>query len=643
MSKGNDTERRPFTGVSKDPLDLRDLMYEGSLRELPFKIDNRPRVPILLDQGREGACTGFGLAAVVNFLLYNRSDTPPATKQNLRKLDNSASARMLYEMAKRYDEWEGENYEGSSIRGAMKGWLRHGVCTWKDWPYSADDPGRLTPPRQLKALGRPLGAYLRVRHLHLNQMHSALNEAGIVYASASVHEGWYEVDRRTGKIPYRSRKVGGHAFAIVGYDDQGFWIQNSWGPGWGLKGFCQISYDDWLENGYDCWVVRLGVPTASLAVAGEAERHRAADFDYIPHESVVLSSIRSHFINLGNDGAFSSTGIYSTEPDDVKDVVLRGFKTATSKRDKPAKLLLYAHGGLNGEKASASRIASLRPYFMDNQIYPVHFMWETGLADSIRGIVAEAFRSGRFQGWQDTFRDKFYDLVDEAVEIASKGLGRPVWNQMKDNAARASLESEGGARRTAHEIRACFDGIAPRPELHLVGHSAGSIFLAHLIPLLAELQMPVKTLTLYAPACTIELFRTNIRPHLEQGIERLTIFNLTDETEQNDSVASVYHKSLLYLVSQALEIRPKNSKAGTPLLGMEAFVTRDPALKRALGKRAFESDKAVAYSIGGPAKIKLTSQSTTHGGFDNDEETLNSTLRIIRGKNKLEREFRRPS
>ena len=83
-------------------------------------------------------------------------DAKPPEKQKLRKVDSSASARMLYEVAKRYDEWEGENYEGSSIRGAMKGWLRHGVCTWGDWPYDEGERGRLTPSRQLRALGHPL-------------------------------------------------------------------------------------------------------------------------------------------------------------------------------------------------------------------------------------------------------------------------------------------------------------------------------------------------------------------------------------------------------------------------------------------------------------------------------------------------------
>ncbi len=528
MANGENGEERKFEGVTKDPLDLRDMMYEGSLRELPFSIDNRSRVPKIIDQKGEGACTGFGLAAVVNFLFYNRSDATPDEKRALTRLKNTASARMLYEMAKRYDEWEGENYSGSSIRAAMKGWLRHGVCTWDAWRYRPDHPGRLTPGRQLDALSRPLGAYLRVRHLHLNQMHNALNEVGILYASAAVHTGWYEVDPKSGKIPYRQEMAGGHAFAIVGYDEEGFWIQNSWGPGWGRKGFCHISYDDWLENGYDCWVARLGVPTMSIAMKGEAERSRVSEFDYIPHESVVLSTIRPHFVNLGNDGQFSSSGLYSSDAEEVEDVVLGGFKQAAASGQGPAKLLLYAHGGLNDEKSSASRIASLLPYFRENGIYPVHFMWESGFGDSVNGIVQDAFRKGRFQGWGDELKDKFFDLVDEGVELGARAIGRPVWSQMKDNASKATLHDTGGARYTAEKIQACFAELQVRSELHLVGHSAGGIFLGHLVPYLVALGIPIKTLTLFAPACTTELFRDNILKHRADHIGRLTIFNLTD-------------------------------------------------------------------------------------------------------------------
>lgn len=74
-------------------------------------------------------------------------------------------------------------------------------------------------------------------------MHAALAEVGILYATATVHSGWV--------IPLETTPLGGHAFAIVAYDTQGFWIQNSWGPDWGLRGLAHISYDDWLSNGTD--------------------------------------------------------------------------------------------------------------------------------------------------------------------------------------------------------------------------------------------------------------------------------------------------------------------------------------------------------------------------------------------------------
>ena len=640
------SDAHSYGGVVKDPLDLRDLVYESGLFELPFVLDNRDKVPVILDQGEEGACTGFGLAAVVNFLLHNRADSSPPKTRPIAKKEQGASPRMLYEMAKRYDEWKGENYEGSSIRGGMKGWSRHGVCTWSEWPYDAKKADRLTPERQLAALKRPLGAYYRVRHLYLNQMQAALSEAGILYASAQVHEGWQQVGR-DGMIPYSKTLIGGHAFAIVGYDGKGFWIQNSWGAKWGAKGFCHVGYDDWLENAYDCWVARLGVPVVSFTDGKTLVHGRAAEFGYIADDSVVLETIRPHFVNLGNDGRFSQSGLYSSDESDVSEVVLGGFKARSADWGAPRRLAIYCHGGLNDEKASAARIASLLPCFLANEIYPLHFMWETGLTDSVRGIVEDAFRRGRFQGWTDALKDRFYDLLDEGIELAARPLGKPVWSQIKDNAERAS-DDGGGAAFTAAEVAACLAAMDGKAELHLVGHSAGSIFLAHLLEVLAETGTPVKSLTLLAPACTLDLFEAKIAPRLGNLIERFGLFNLTDAVERDDSVAA-YHKSLLYLVSESFEQRHR-----APLLGMEAFVApskkaldalpeaqrRQVArVKRLLGAPLQDNGKTVIRAHNLPAGVKLDSCSTSHGGFDNDEATLNSMLRIITGRQKLKREF----
>src|SRR3546814_20422731 len=129
----------------------------------------------------------------------------------------------------------------------MKGWSRHGVCTWSEWPYDARKADRLTPARQLAALKRPLGAYYRVRHLHLNQMQAALSEAGILYASAQVHEGWQQVGR-DGIVPYSKTLIGGHAFAIARFDAPGFWVQNIWGPQWGAAGYYPCGPPEALPN-----------------------------------------------------------------------------------------------------------------------------------------------------------------------------------------------------------------------------------------------------------------------------------------------------------------------------------------------------------------------------------------------------------
>ncbi len=616
--------------AAKDPLDLRDLYYEGSLNELKPWVDNRGKVPFIANQEKEGACTGFALAAVVNYLLHNRAGASQLKRRQ------GASARMMYEMAKRYDEWEGTNYEGSSVRAAVKGWHKHGVCPEWLWPYKTDEKsGRLTKKRQEAALDIPLGNYFRVRHLYISQLHSAICEADILYASASVHSGWFKPDPDTGRIPYRADKNGGHAFAIVGYDSEGLWIQNSWGRGWGLNGFGHLSYDDWFENGYDCWVARLGAKTTSVALAEGGPLGRALSFNYIPHEAVVMSTIKPHFVNLGNDGHLSQSGRYQTDDLDLNDIV-RTVLDTTRKWPGKRKILLYAHGGLNTEKASATRVASMLPYFLQNQVYPIHFMWETGLWDSIKGIVADAQRHRRFGGVWDEAKERFQDLADEAIELASRQLGRPIWSQMKDNARGAVDHRWGGAFKLAKKLSSLRKAGAPDFELHLVGHSAGSILLGHLMRTLIDMKIPVQTISLFAPACSIQFFEDKFLSHLsgKAGTTRLTIFNLRDEIERKDHVAKIYNKSLLYLVSEAFERERK-----LPLLGMQKHVEASNVLSLLFGKPK-KLTKHTAIYAHDRVSVTLKSSAESHGGFDNDVDTLNSTLRIITRKKRLKFPFK---
>ena len=218
---------------------------------------------MVLDQGEEGSCTGFGLAGVVNYLRWELANLQALESKRKRTSVSVGriSARMLYQNARLYDEWKGEDYEGSSCRGAMKGLHKHGVCSEATWPNfeKGGKPGRARPGWDANAPLTPLGAYYRIDGKSIVDMQSAIFETHAVYVSADVHDGWDRVKKNCKSLaaatigpPNDPDDVGGHAFALVGYTSEGFIVQNSWGPSWGFHGFAVLPYEDWTRFGTDC-------------------------------------------------------------------------------------------------------------------------------------------------------------------------------------------------------------------------------------------------------------------------------------------------------------------------------------------------------------------------------------------------------
>lgn len=173
--------------------------------------------PMNLDQGREGACTGFGAAHVLASTRKPQSDV------------TAALAQQIYYQARREDEWEGEAYDGSSVNGAMHACRTLGRI--KSWRWAKT-------PSELQ---------------HGLSYHGSA-EAGSVWLS-----GMFKplVD---GYLQVTGTQVGGHAYCISGFrpaPDRGplaidYWIDNSWGPDWGIDGGCWIRDVDahplWFES-----------------------------------------------------------------------------------------------------------------------------------------------------------------------------------------------------------------------------------------------------------------------------------------------------------------------------------------------------------------------------------------------------------
>jgi hypothetical protein len=623
-----------------DRIDVRDWTYVPHLRSLPDRLINCDYVPKIFDQGREGACTGFALAAVINFHLARRN----------RK--RYASPRMLYELARRFDEWPGEDYEGSSARGAIKGWIAHGVCEESDWPSDQHGIDRFSPEIAQLAQGIPGGAYLRVKHREIRDMHAALVESGILYATLMVHQGWNDPGEFKEAISYvengnlytrefpiitrKGRADGGHAVTILGYTEKGFIIANSWSEEWGAGGFALLPYEDYILHATDVWVVQLGVPVQVDLWSTQGAADTTAGM-YRAAPAIPLNEIRPFVIDVGNNGELSTTGEYWTTEADLERLFTEEILSRGMTWPK-IRVLLYLHGGLNDERTVAQRIVAYREVMLENEIYPLHIMWETGLSETLTSLLHDLFTDtdNRAGQWLDTFRQGLLEAKDRTLELTAAMPGTVLWDEMKENARlTARHPDDKGAfqllrKHAKAAIKQLPKEVRDRMELHIIGHSAGSIVAAHALRELLDIGIELKSLQFFAPAISVADFKTLVLPLIKRGDCPVPVMYILSDTGERDDEVGPYGKSLLYLVSNAFE-----GRRNTPILGMERYVVPSE-------QRDVEVDRTVAGLFGALKKQRPNlivageagdsdsrSKSDTHGGFDNDPDTMNSALRRI--------------
>jgi len=582
-----------------DVPDFRDFIYRPALLSLAPELIPPDDLNIR-DQGTAGACTGFGLAAVIDRHLAKAGHTidgEPVT----------VSPRMLYEMARRYDEWRDEDCAGSSCRGAIKGWYNMGVCRDALYPWDPKlEPG-WTLDAARDARNTTIGAYYRLGQ-RISDYHAALNEVGAIFCSADVHKGWAKPAPENHHIVYDRRSLGGHAFAIVGYDQDGLWIQNSWSRGWGKNGTALWTYEDWQLNVTDAWVFQLARPTPQI---WHLPPRKVAHTPAATAPAPTRAEIAGHFVHL-DDGHFHDSGRYWSNLED-----LRLTADLVAHSAEYPHLLFYAHGGLNSPEASARRIAAMKETFKANGIYPCHLMYDTGILEELKDVIIGRRREA------DRRAAGLTDWLDRLVEKLTRVPGRALWREMKAGARSPFEESNAGSQSLNAFVEA-FRAAGEPKKIHLVGHSTGMILLAYLLQRLSVLapELSIDTVSLMAPAGTVDLFTNLVQPFLKAPfpqfrISELTIYNLTDDLEQDDEVGEAYNKSLLYLVSRAFE-----ETIPERILGMEQY-------SRIVERRNLPR-LTVHYSKGEVAGARVTA-STTHLGFDNDALTMNHILRRIYG------------
>ena len=142
---------------------------------------------------------------------------------------------------------------------------KQGVCPETTWPYDISKFTQKPPAAAYKeALKNKITSYQRLTN-SLNILKGCLGEGYPFVYGFTVYESFMTQEvANTGimPMPAAAEKVaGGHAVMAVGYDDakQAFLVRNSWGKGWGIKGYFWMPYA-YITNSNLCddfWTIRL--------------------------------------------------------------------------------------------------------------------------------------------------------------------------------------------------------------------------------------------------------------------------------------------------------------------------------------------------------------------------------------------------
>jgi len=234
-----------------DKLDVRDYKYNITQKVSPNIVDLRPFCSPVEHQGNLGSCTGQAIAGAIE--LINKRNRKP---NDISRLFIYYYERLLIGTV---------NYDsGAYIRDGIKVTNKQGASLEHLWPYNIGK-FRHEPTLEARndALKRKVTRYERISNF--DGCIDALTNGYPIIMGFHVYESFMSpYVARTGFMPYPNRKreklLGGHAVLLVGYNKvkQVFIARNSWGSGWGDKGYFYMPFKvvtDTSMSG-DFWIIK---------------------------------------------------------------------------------------------------------------------------------------------------------------------------------------------------------------------------------------------------------------------------------------------------------------------------------------------------------------------------------------------------
>jgi C1A family cysteine protease len=219
---------------------------------LPSSVDLRPHFPPVVDQQELGSCTANAAAGLMGYFEHRALG---------RAID--ASRLFIYKVTRNLAGDTGDS--GAYLRTTMESLAAFGAPPESYWPYDGSPEASnrrfdLEPSAFCYAFARNFAAlkYVRLDPVTATPDQALLNIRTYLAGGFPSIFGFAAYDEyldagADGKVAFpapNSPLAGGHANVAVGYDDHlaigpdtgALLVRNSWGTGWGLRGYAWLSY-----------------------------------------------------------------------------------------------------------------------------------------------------------------------------------------------------------------------------------------------------------------------------------------------------------------------------------------------------------------------------------------------------------------
>jgi len=226
--------------VKRSKRDNRDFIYigrkTGSNSSLLSRLDYRNELLPIRNQGKQGSCYAQSAACMKEW-------------QEKREygLNEYFSPQFFYNNRfNKYDDKTNNDY-GMYGRNVMKLLKTTGICSEKIYPYGKiEHKDKISAKVYLEAKNHTIKWYARIKTID-NLKKALINNGPCLITFPVYHHGSFFWQKKRGQ-----KSKGGHAVVVVGYNEIGFILRNSWGKKWGNDGYTIYNYDNWNSH-WELW------------------------------------------------------------------------------------------------------------------------------------------------------------------------------------------------------------------------------------------------------------------------------------------------------------------------------------------------------------------------------------------------------